>query len=123
MVTCCKRNHKRADFKKFRFLLASNDDATVTLPANSRVSIRSVAGCIAGTTACVLTGPRTLTGYNASTGVSTYSATRTIKTKVLAAGGRVVIDRVARGTLITLQAGFEAWIDNGLGKWRKIAAA
>lgn len=121
MLTCCKRNHKRADFKKFRFLLASNDDATFKLPASARVSFVSVAGCIAGTTAAVLTGPRTLTGYD---GVSrTYSATRTIKTKALPAGGRVTVDRIERGTSVVMTAGFQAYVDNGLGKWRRIAAA
>lgn len=109
MGTSCylKKQRIRRDGKKFRALIAVNDDATVTLPANARVSFVSVAGCSAGTTAAVLTGPHT----------------RTIKTKLLAAGQRVVIDRVERGTLVTLQAGFQAYIDSGLGKWRRIAVA
>jgi len=96
---------ERADATSFKALITTPVTGAFDLPANARVSFMSVAGCSAGTTAATTVGP----------------SSRTIKTPVLAAGGRVVIDRLERGTAITPATGFEVHIDIGLNRWRKIA--
>lgn len=101
------RNNRvqRQDFSAFRFLVDTPATGTVVFPANGKVSIKSVAGCIAGTTALVITGP----------------STRTIKTKALSAGGSMRLDFIERGSSVAISAGFELYVLQGLGVYKLIA--
>lgn len=96
---------RRQNVSAFKALIASPTASAFAMPAAGRLRIVSIAGCAAGTTAATLVGSRT----------------RTIKTRLLAAGGSVVIDLVERAVTVTLAAGFDAYVDTGLGVWKKIA--
>lgn len=91
----------RRDRKAFAALLATPGTGAVTFPANASVSMRSVAGCVAGTEAATFNG-------------------RSIGTPELDAGGTVTVGYIERGTVFTPAAGFEILIDTGLGRKSKI---
>jgi hypothetical protein len=99
-----KTRKERQNVRKYKALLATPGVGAITLPANATLAVKSVAGCAAGTTAATIVA----------------SANRTIKTPLLAAGGRVKLDRVSRGAVITPATGFELHLCVGLGKFRKI---
>jgi len=103
--TIRKKRRDRANVTAFKTLVGTPIDGAFVLPAAGRISFVSVAGCPAGTTA----------------GTIVTSNIRTIKTPLLAAGGRVVIDHVERAATVTPESGFEVHLDVGLGVWGKIA--
>lgn len=75
------------------------------MPASGRLSVVSAGAVSAGTDMMTVRG----------------RVTRTIKSRLLAAGERQVFTHVERGVLVTPQSGFEVHVDTGLGKWRKIS--
>lgn len=84
------------------------------MPANGRIRFVATAGAAEEDTAATLTGayinPDTRTPQD-----------RVIQTPELEEGGYVTIDSIERAVHVELEAGYEAWVDTGLGKYKKIA--
>ncbi len=99
-------DHKREQRAKrdrslFAALIASPGAGMITMPANASIYLRSVAGCVAGTTAATFNG-------------------RTIGTPTLAAGGTMFAGYVERGTEFSPATGFEVLLAMGQGRVSKI---
>ena len=99
-----KSNAAKRNRKAFASLIKTPTAGVFVFPANATVYARSVAGSIAGVTACTFRG-------------------RTIKTPVLAAGGVMLVGFIERGVALTPSAGFDILIDMGLGKVAKVGGA
>jgi hypothetical protein len=96
---------QRRNVSKFAALIANPATDEVVLPANGRLSVVSVAGCAAGTVAVTTVGV----------------SDRSISTPELDAGGRHPIGYFERAVTVTIESGFELYLDQGLGRWVKIA--
>lgn len=99
-----KDRKQRRNARAYTALITTPGTGAVTLPAGIRIALKSVSGCIAGTTAATLAG----------------TSNHTIKTPLLDVGGKVVVDFVERGTVVTPSVGFDLMIDKGLGRFVKI---
>ncbi len=99
-----KDNAAKRDRKAFASLITTPAVGAFVFPANATVYARSVAGCVAGTTACTFRG-------------------RTIQTPLLAAGQAMLVGVVEKSTSLTPSAGFDVLIDVGLGKVTKVGGA
>lgn len=99
------RAQDRRNVNAFRTLIATPATGVFTMPAGARLSFVATAGATAGDTLATLVG----------------ASTRTIHARDLAAGARQVLDYVERGVVITPSAGIEVDVDQGLGRWAKIA--
>ncbi len=99
-----KRRKLRADRSAFGALIAEPVTGGITLPANARLGLRSVAGTEEHTMAATLDGP----------------SSRTIFTPGMEAGTILAIDHTERGTVVNAEEGFEVVLDLGLGVWVKI---
>lgn len=95
---------ERQNISMFAALIATPAVGAITFPANGRIYLRSVAGCIAGTDAATITGP----------------TARTIETPLLAAGESMNGIYVERGRVVTPATGFEVLLDTGMGRRQKI---
>lgn len=102
-----KRRQFRQDVTRYRAAIATPVTGAFKLPATARLFLKSTAGCAAGTTAATILGP---------------SATRTIRTPLLAAGGVMPIGWIEKDRTITPAVGFDLLIDSGLAKLVKIGA-
>lgn len=102
-----KHRKERENRDRFAALIAEPATESFTMPANGRIRFVATAGAEEGATAATLEG----------------TTDRTIQTPELAAGGYVKLDNIERGVVVTLEAGFEAQVDMGLGKWATIATA
>ena len=102
-----KRDRRRADAKQFKALIATPKTTfPFGLPANGRLSVVSRTGCAAGTTMMTVVS----------------RATRTLKSRLLAAGARQTIGVFDEDVQVSMAAGFDLYVDStGFGKWRKIA--
>lgn len=100
-----KRRRERQDYHVFAALVAEPATAPFSLPANGRFRVVATLGALAGDLACILTS----------------SVEREIRTPLLTAGGYVSLNRVERAVVITLEPGFELWVDAGLGRYVKVA--
>jgi len=69
------------------------------------LSVVSIAGCAANTLAVTTVG----------------TSARSISTPALVAGGRHPIGFFERAVTLTLEVGFELYLEIGLGRWSKIA--
>lgn len=108
-----KHRRQRADRDRFAALIATPAAGAFTMPANGRIRFVATAGSVEGALAATLEG--TYTDENGD------PTDREIRTPVLAAGGYVKLDNIELGVVVNLEAGFEAQVDMGLGKWATIA--
>lgn len=99
-----KRRKQRQNISAFKALMATPAVGAVTLPANARLALRSVAGSVEGDPAATIVG----------------ASDRTIHAPDLDAGEMLVLDQVARGAVVTPVAGFELMLDTGLSNFVKI---
>lgn len=91
----------KRDRAAFSVLIGTPGSGALTMPANGRILLRSVAGCAAGTTAATVSG-------------------RTIKTPLLSAGEDMVLGWLERAVILTPSLGFDVLLDIGLGRTAKI---
>lgn len=96
-----KNRKARQDRSAFAVLIASPVSGSFGLPANANLFLKSVAGCVAGTTAAEI-------------------GSRTIKTPLLEAGEMVEVGFVERGVTVAPVLGFDVLIDTGLGRFAKV---
>jgi hypothetical protein len=96
-----REQRAKRDRSAFAALIGTPSSGPFTLPANARIVVRSVAGCVAGTTAATFND-------------------RTIKTPALMAGACVTVGQVERGVELAPASGFEVLIDMGLGRIAKV---
>lgn len=108
-----KRRKERQDFSAFAALVAEPATAEFSLPANGRFRVVATAGAAEDELACTLTG--------CYVNQDKEPVQREIQTPELDAGGYVTLDRLERGVVVTLEAGFELWVDAGLGRFVKVA--
>lgn len=101
-----KHRKERENRDRFAALIETPAAGVFTMPANGRIRFVATAGAVEGGIAATLEG--------------TFPE-RTIQTPELAAGGYVKLDGLERGVVVTVEAGFEAEVDLGLGKWATIA--
>lgn len=99
------RRKARQNVSAFAALIATPATGDFDMPAGGKILLLATAGAAAGDTAAVVSGP----------------STRTIKTPLLLAGESVVIDWIERASNVALSTGFEAYVDTGLGLYKKIA--
>lgn len=96
---------ERQNVYAFKTLVATPATGAVTFPGAGRVCFRSVAGCSAGVTAATVVA----------------ATTKSIKAPALAAGGMTFQMWIEKGAQVTAAVGFEVMLDNGIGKFVKIA--
>lgn len=120
-----KQRKLRQNVTSFAALIATPETDTVVLPAGARLSIPYPDE----------TDPELLlaTAVGAFTSAEDRTpADRELKTRPLTeaeiddeietlSAGRLVIDWLEKGVEVTLESGFELYVDIGLGRWRKIA--
>lgn len=122
-----KRQKARQDVTAFAALIADPADTTFTMPASGKIRFVAIAGAVANDLAATLVGAyRGMRDGVPEDGepefvLSDDPEPREIKTPLLTAGGYVVIDRIERAVEVTLEAGFAAYVDTGLGVFKKIA--
>lgn len=114
-----KHRRQRQDFSAFAALVETPAVVPFSLPAAGRFRVVATAGAVAGELAATLTG--TYTDRDPESVTYGESVDREIRTPVLAAGGYVTLDKLERAVGIDLEAGFELWVDAGLGRFVKIA--
>jgi hypothetical protein len=108
-----KRRKERQDYSAFAALVDEPATAEFALPANGRFRVVATLGSIEDELACTLTGPYIDENRD--------PVQRLIQTPELAVNGYVQLDRLERGVTVTLEPGFELWVDAGLGRYVKVA--
>lgn len=96
-----KRQRNRRDVSAFAALIDTPGSGAITMPANARIYLRSVAGASLGDDMATI-------------------GSRTIQSPALDAGESMDGIYVERGQVVTPEVGVECYIDAGLGVRRKI---
>lgn len=95
---------RRRDRTSFDALVKTPASGAVTLPANGRFAFVATADCEAGVPVASVAGP---TNYD-------------IKSREMTAGQSLVVDRLELGTVVTVDAGFDMYVLDGLSTGSKI---
>jgi hypothetical protein len=99
-----KNRKLRQNVSAFRSLIATPAATTVQLPASGMFAVMNPAGASNGATALTVAGGQS----------------HTIKVPALAAGEFRLIGKLERSTEVVMTAGFDLYLDTGLGKLRKV---
>jgi hypothetical protein len=95
---------ERQNLRKFKAALASPPTTTLTIPATALFALVSRAGNAALGSALTVTGP----------------TNRTIGVPALVTGQRKLIGKLERGTVVTINAALDLYVETGLGSYKRV---
>ena len=105
-VSINRRRRDKRNATALKGLVAVPAVGAFVMPASSTTFLKSVAGCVAGTSAVTL---------------ATSNGDRVIETPLLSAGELMPAGYIEKGITVTLATGFELFAEVGLDLRKKIA--